>query len=111
MIEKTIYDYLTACLHVPVYTEIPKDRPEKFVTLEKTGGSRVNLLDTATLAIQCWGTSLYDAAELCQTVIAVMNAAVALDDVSSAEYVTDHNYTDTSTKHYRYQTVYQVTHY
>ena len=112
MIETTLYTYLNLVLSpIPVYTEIPKNRPEKFVTFEKTGGSRENMIDTATIALQCWAKSIYEAAELCVAVKGIMDASVALEEISKAEYVSDYNYTDTSTKHYRYQTVYQVTHY
>lgn len=112
MIETTLYNYLkTALAPIPVYTEIPAERPQKFVTLEKTGGSRQNWIETATIALQCWSGSLYEAADLCRTVKAVMDASIALDDIARAEYVSDYNYTDTAAKAYRYQAVYQVTHY
>jgi len=112
MIEVVLLNYLSTVLApIPVYTEIPAERPEKFVTLEKTGGSRMNLLETATIAFQCWAGSLYEAADLCRTVKSVMDASIALDDISRAEYVSDYNYTDSARKEYRYQTVYQITHY
>ena len=112
MIEKIMYDYLSAALNpIPVYTEIPSEPPGRFGTLEKTGGSRSNLLETATIAFQAWDTSLYGAADLCRTVCAVVDASIALDDISKAEYVSDYNYTDTGSKRYRYQAVYQITHY
>ena len=112
MIEEVLYRYLSTTLSpIPVYTEIPEDRPAKFVTLEKTGGSRSNYLETATIAFQCWAGSLFEASDLCRTLCAVMDASIALDEISKAEYVSDYNYTDSGRKEYRYQAVYQITHY
>lgn len=40
MIEKTVRDYLTSKLNnVPVYLEIPSNRPKKFVFVQKTGSA------------------------------------------------------------------------
>ena len=90
MIEKTILDYLSDCLpDVPVYMEVPADRPAVFVVIEKTGSSRINHIDSATIAVQSYAASLYDAAAL----------------------NSDYNYTDTTSKHYRYQAVFDVTFY
>lgn len=114
MIEKTLYDFLTASLtaaSIPVYTEIPKDRPEKFVTLERTGGTRSNYIETATMAFQMWAPTLYEAASLCETVKAIVDASIALPDIAAVELVSNGNFTDQSTKTYRYQAVYNITHY
>ena len=113
MIEKTILDYLSDCLpDVPVYMEVPADRPAFFVVIEKTGSSRINHIDSATIAVQSYGATLYDAAALNERIkTAMLYGAVTLDSISRVSLNSDYNYTDTASKHYRYQAVFDVTFY
>ena len=112
MIEKTILDYLRECLpDVPVYMEVPADRPALFVVIEKTGSSRINHIDSATIAVQSYGATLYDAAALNERVKAAMLDAITLDSISRTALNSDYNYTDTTSHHYRYQAVFDVTFY
>lgn len=112
MIEKTILDYLSARLpDVPVKMEVPTNRPAVFIVIEKTGSSRVNHIDSATIAVQSYAESLYDAAALNEQVKAAMFDAITLDSISRAALNSDYNYTDTASKHYRYQAVFDVTFY
>ncbi len=106
MIETIILEYLSEKLDVPVYAEEPDDRPDTFVTIEKTGSSRTNLINRATLAIQSYAASLYEAAQLNETVKEVLDASIELSSISRAELNSDYNFTDTATKRYRYQAVY-----
>ena len=64
MIEKIAINHLSTALTVPVYMEIPENPPNTFVLVEKTGSSRTNRLNRATLAVQSWAGSLLAAAEL-----------------------------------------------
>ena len=58
MIEKTILDYLNSAeLPARAYTEMPKTPPTKLYLIEKTGDSRTNHVNTATVAIQSYGGS------------------------------------------------------
>ena len=49
MIEQTILEYLDSRLDVPCYLMRPENVPDAFVLIEKTGGSRTNKVDRATL--------------------------------------------------------------
>ena len=60
------------------------------------------------LALQSYGATLYQAAELNEQVKAAMEDIVELDLISRAELNTDYNFTDTQTKRYRYQAVYDL---
>ncbi len=111
MIEKTILDYLSDVLSVPVYLEVPEEPSDSFVLLEKTGSSRTNWVCAATMALQSYGPSLYDAAVLNETVKVAMDGAITLDVICAARLNSDYNFTDTATKRYRYQAVYDVTYY
>lgn len=111
MIEQTILDYLNDTLTEPCYMEEP-DGEDTFVLLEKTGSSLSNYVYSATFAIQSYATSLYEAAELNEKVKAAMlTIAAELNTVSKCSLNSDYNYTDTTKKRYRYQAVFDITHY
>lgn len=112
MIEKIVLDYLTDLLDVKVFMEYPKSAPTSFVLLEKTGsGQKGRGLYEATIAIQSYGSSMYQAAKLNEKVKVAMQDIVNLSDVSKVTLNSDYNYTDTSTKQYRYQAVFDLVHY
>ncbi len=111
MIEKTILDYLNSALSVPVYMERPPTKPVTYVLIEKTGSGRQNTLNSSVLAIQSVASSLFEAAALNELVKTAMDAAIQLNEITRAELISDYNYTDTETKGYRYQAVYNIYHY
>lgn len=111
MIEKTIADYLASALSVPVCMEMPETPPSSIVLVEKTAGGRKNRVNSAMLAIQSYAPSLLQAAQLNEAVKSAMENAADLAEVCSAELNTDYNFTDTASKRYRYQAVYDITHY
>lgn len=111
MIEKTILDYLSDKLSVPVYMEVPEKVPKSFVLIERIGSSRADLFSSATFAIQTYAGTLYETVELNETVKQEMLAIVELDSISSCRLDRDYNFTDTQTKRYRYQAIFEIAHY
>lgn len=111
MIEKTILNYLSDKLDVPVFLEEPIDKPESYVLFEKTAQSNLNTIKTSTIAIQSYGTSLLNAAELNEKVINAMDEMISLDIVSKVTLNSAYNFTNTETKRYRYQAVFHIVHY
>lgn len=111
MIETVILNYLKENMDVPVYMEIPKNPETRFITLEKTGGGIVNHIGKATFAIQSHAESLFEAAFLNVRMINVMLDSIILDEITHCSLNSDYNYTDGNTKDYRYQAVFDLTHY
>lgn len=111
MIEKTILDYLKETLSVPVYMERPEEDIGEYVVLEKTGSGRMNRINRATFALQSFGDSLVRAAEINEDVKAAMDDLIVLPEISRSQLNSDYNFTDTTKKRYRYQAVYDITHY
>lgn len=109
MIEKTVLKYLKNTLSVPVYTEKPDAPPKRYVLIEKTGGSCEDHVNSATLAIQSYAESLYEASLLNESVKDAMDNIIILDTIGKSKMNTDYNYTDTAKKIYRYQAVYDIT--
>ena len=108
MIEVIVLEYLREQLDVPVYMENPIAAPEKYVLLEKTGSTSENLIESATIAIQSYAGSLFDAISLNEEVKEAMKKIVMLDEVMGAELNSDYNFTDTTKKKYRYQAVFEL---
>lgn len=116
MIEKILIDYLNSELTVEAYAERPETPSEKYILIEKTGSSVDNMITTSTIAIQSisdlmQGGSMLDAMDLNEDVKEVMENLIELDSIVMVKLNSDYNYTDDSTKEYRYQAVYQITHY
>ena len=108
MIEKIVLDYLNEKLPVSVYMEMPQEGAERFVLLEKTGSSEEDLISFATIAIQSYAESMYEAAILNERVKDAMRSIVMLDAVLDSKLNTDYCFTDTARKKYRYQAVYDL---
>lgn len=113
IIEETIRNHLNERLDCPVWLEIPKGAtlPAEYALVLKMGSRRVNHINNATVAVQSYGESLLGAMELNEAVKEAMDDLIQLDSVSAAALNSDYNFTDTQTKAYRYQAVYEITHY
>ncbi|MCD8207804.1 MAG: hypothetical protein LUD72_07695 [Bacteroidales bacterium] len=111
MIEKTILNHMSDALNVPVYLEVPENAPEKFVVIEKTGSQRENRITTSMFAVQSYGSSMMEAAELNEEAKIAMDDLIYLPEICSSKLQGDYNFTNATTKHYRYQAGYNVTHY
>lgn len=113
MIEATIISYLIdkTSAAKAVYAERPKSPPAKYIIVEKTGSSRADRVDRATVAIQSIGGTLLDAASLNEEVKTKMDAILSLESIGACRLNSDYNFTDQTTKEYRYQAVFDITHY
>lgn len=111
MIEEIVRNFLQETLDVPCFLEHEKDMPSEYIMIEKTGGNIDRMLRQSTLAIQSISTSMYNAAYLSNRVVTAMNLLIEDDNVLKVALNSDYNYTDTTTKKYRYQAVFDITHY
>lgn len=112
MIETVLLDYLNnANLSAKVYMEQPKDKPEAFFILEKSGGGQTDHISESDFIVQSYGRTLYEAACMNEEIKAVMLRANTLNEVSAVELNSDYNYTNAESKSYRYQAIFVITHY
>lgn len=114
MIEKVVYDFLKE-KGIPVYMETPDTPPKTFVLVKKTGSGRYNLINSAMIIIQSYAPSLYKASELNESIKTLL---LGTDDeaglkerneVFGISLNSDYEFTDTETKKYRYQAVFDIT--
>lgn len=112
MIAKDLLDFLNSdeTLNTPAYMEVPKALTD-FILLDQTGTSTTNHIKTTTIAVQSYGKTLWDAMQLNEKVKDAMQQFVWQDNVARVELETDYNFTNTETKQYRWQAVFQITHY
>lgn len=118
MIEVTLITYLMGKTSAGnnVFAERQKDSPSLYILIDKTGSSVDDKIPTSTIAIQSisdsmQGGSMLTAMTLNDEVKQVMDDLIARDDIVKVRLTSDYNYTDDSTKEYRYQAVYEITHY
>ena len=109
MIEKIVLDYLTTALNVPVYMEKPaNEETSEYVVLELVGNQENNRVCSASIAAQSYGASLYDAAELNNDVVIAMDLFNANTNIGGCKMASSYNFTDTASKRYRYQSVFDI---
>lgn len=112
MIETVLLDYLnTANLSAEVYMEQPAVKPEAFFVLEKSGSDQTNHINESNFIVQSNASSLALAASMNEEIKDAMFNAITLGRISRVELNGDYNYTDPTTKQYRYQAVFVITHY
>lgn len=110
MIEIIIKEYLDSHLTVPSFLEKNGGMPDKYVLFEKTGSSKRNYLSSSTFAFQSYAKSMYEAAKLNEELKEVIEDMIELDEISNIKLNSDYNFTDTTTKEYRYQAVFDIKH-
>ena len=117
MIEETIISYLTSkelSVGAHVYAQVPENPPDAYIVIEKTGSGRVNRIDQAMIAIQSIvrkkgdGNGLLAAAQLNEEVKEAMDESIELPEIFRCELNSDYNFTNTATKEYRYQAVFNL---
>lgn len=115
-IEKIILEALQEGTGVPTFMEVPEDPPARYIILERTGGGEAGYsYRTARIAVQSCvgrrddGGSLLDAAELNEEVLDLMRDIQYKENaIRSCELNSTYNFTDTGTKRYRYQAVFDL---
>lgn len=111
MVEKLIREYLKRQLNMKVYLEEPESKESEYLVVMKTGSSRRNHIPSAMITVRSYAASLSRAIDLNELVKETMYGAIELSNIVKVELNSDYNYTDIETKRYRYQAVFDVTHY
>lgn len=112
--EITIREYLSEALALPVFLELPEKPehrlPRRFVLIEKVGGRKANHVRTESFALQSYSlNSLFEAATLDAEVCEAMDNIISLPEIGASRMTSNYSFTDTRTKKYRYQSVYDIT--
>lgn len=111
MIEIIIKNFLDTHLSVSSFLEKKGEMPLSYVLFEKIGSSKSNHLLSSTFAFQSYAPSMYEAAKLNEQLKEVVERLIELNEISNVSLNSDYNFTDTETKEYRYQAVFDINHY
>lgn len=109
LIEARIISYLEAETKIPTYAEVPEQNKGSFFVVERIGARAENHVDTYTIAVQSYADTLLDAAVLSTIARHYMEDMISDPDIASVRFNTDYNFTDTTTKRYRYQALFDIT--
>ena len=82
-----------------------KNAPPKAVNVPKC------TIKSATFAIQSYADSMFEAASLNEVVKEKMLDIIGEKEITKVSLNSDYNFTDTATKKYRYQAVFDLKHY
>ena len=111
MIEVILKKFLDTKVEIPVVLEHQPNLPKRYILIEKTSSKRDNLLNSSVIAIQSYAESLYEAAKLNEKIKEIIDQLVYVGEVSGVRLNSDYNFTDSETKQYRYQAVFDIKHY
>src|SRR5690554_4372711 len=111
MIEIIVLNHLESKLSESVHLEKPSAETKSYVVIEKTSSGKTNHLPSATFAFQSYGTSLYKALELNERVKRAVEGLIELNEIRGVSLNSDYNFTNTLTKEYRYQAVFDIRYY
>lgn len=109
MIEETVLNYLISKGFRAVMEE--EGLECDYLAIEKAGGSGDKMLSNSVITIQSYSKSLAGAAKLSEKMINAMHDIIELPEICRCELNSNYNFTDTARKRYRYQAVFNITHY
>ena len=111
MIELVIKNYLDGHLDVPSFFEHQNGLKGKYVLVEKLSGGKRNTIKSSVFVFQSYADSLFESARLNEQVKEVVEAMIELPEITGIQLNSDYNFTDTQTKKYRYQAVFDINYY
>ena len=111
MIEQIVLNYLKDKLKISVYTEEQTTKEVEYIVVSKTGGNERNHIGYATVAIQSYSNTKYNASVLNERVKEAMRKITELDSISKQNLNSDYDFTNPTKKQYRYQAVYDLVFY
>lgn len=107
-IEQTVMEWLES-LGYDAYINVPKNRPQRFATVERTGGEVMDLVDHPTVAVQSWAQSAADAeSDACAIRLAAMTGTLPNGVHSMRVNSGPYKFYDEESMQPRYQTLYDV---
>lgn len=110
MIERILQDYLTENAF-PCHLSMPEHPSGNFCILQKTGSDYSDGLFSATVAVQSYGKTKLETAQMNHKIVQTMLEAVTLPQISACDLNTDYDFPDVTRKLPRYQAIFNVTYY
>lgn len=107
-IEEAVRNWLVD-MGFDAYVRVPKDRPQRFVTVERTGGGVADMVDYPLIAIQTWAQTQAEAEEDASAIRMVALVGELPEGVHSMRVNSGpYKFYDESSMMPRYQVVFDV---
>ena len=103
-IEQAIIQHLNS-KNYSAYADVPNPMPASFVTVERTGGGDSDMIDRATLAVQCWASGRKAAADMADAVRCELVAMTGTGGFGAVTVQSIYNWPDAKARKARYQLV------
>ena len=111
MIEVVIRNYLMSKVSEPVYAVMPETiTAQRYYVIEKTSGGMENHIKSSTVIVQSYAESMEAAMTMNDAIVDIMVNCDAVE-VAAVRLNADYNFTNPETKQFRYQAVFDITHY
>ncbi|WP_346921695.1 hypothetical protein [Glutamicibacter creatinolyticus] len=112
-IETVLVDWFNADttlqgLQLEASTEVPKKRPDRFVTVERTGGPESRFTGSPMLAIQVWAKHRHEAGDFAAVVARSLRASTALPVIGRVDVLSVANFPDPDSRANRYQITVEI---
>jgi hypothetical protein len=108
-IEEFVVSYLNTMLpDVPASGDAPAEKPDEFITVEKTGERVKNYIPKATVVVESWAQSRTEARVLSGRVRNAMLGIMGEAQVMSCQLNSEYNYPSEETKRARYQQSFDI---
>lgn len=111
IIEEIIVNWLNKKLEVKAFVEEPQKPPSSYVLVQKTNNILNNYINRSVITIQSYAESKYKSAVLNEKVKNAMFEVIEIQEITRCKLNNDYDYTDSETKRYRYQAVFDITYY
>lgn len=111
-IEACVIRYLSEAFPgVAVFGEVPENKTETMLVVDRTGGSILNLVPTSSVVVDSYAPSKAETSVLNDEVIdAMMTMPAAVTEIASVALNSTYNDTDTANKEYRYGALFEIVH-
>jgi hypothetical protein len=112
-VEKELCAFLAAETGEMVVADVPAKRPERLISLERTGGGIDDvIIGRPTIAFQCWEKSRVEASEFALQIVSVLtNAELVAEKLPAIDYISIeriYNFPDVESGQPRYQIVAEI---
>lgn len=109
-LERVVAQRLMGATGIKAVLEVPEDRPEEFISVEMTGGTRERLcIQHASLAVQSWAQTRQRAAEIARLVEQSTPGLTEEPNIFRAVANGTYRWPDPESRQARYQTNVELT--
>lgn len=109
LIEPIVLNYLEENLDVPVYMNMPKSIPEKFVIFTTVDRGRKDFINHVTIEFHSYARTKLDAAMIDERVRMLMEDIIFLPEIAASRFGGGNDLNDSQIDRFRYRCYFNLT--